>query len=151
MSKILESIPGDVSFDRVPEYAQRFLDAQPHNEHGAVILLEATVASVTVQCEALMNIVPARTYPGYEVLEITWRAREGGPYPVFHGTLSAEQEALAFCRLELDGTYKPPGSIAGMIFDEMLGHRIAEATAHQVLGMLKTAFEAYAKQPLHAG
>jgi len=44
--------------------------------------------------------------------------------------------------LLLDGTYDPPFGIAGAIFDELLGRRLAAATADDLLARVGDALEA---------
>lgn len=149
MSEIHESISANVPFERIPALVRRYIATLPQNEHGeAVVNLEATIGGVVVEREALITIVPARTYPGYEIMDISWHAREDGPFPVFKGTLCAEQEDVSFCRLDLDGGYVPPGSVVGMAFDAVLGHRIAEEVARELLRTLKAAFERLAHEEI---
>jgi hypothetical protein len=37
----------------------------------------------------------------------------------------------------LDGTYKPPFGLVGASFDVALGHRVAEATASELLAQFR--------------
>lgn len=142
MSEIHESISVAVPFERVPELVRRYAALQAQTEQGeAIVTLKATIVNMVFECDALLSVVPARTYPGFEILQISWKAREGGLYPVFKGTLCAEQEDVSFCRLDLDGGYVPPGWIAGMAFDAVFGHRIAEEVARELLKTLKSEFE----------
>lgn len=141
MSEIHESITVDVPFERVPEFAERFLASVTNKAGEAVIPLSVEVGDLVVEREARLAIVPTRRYWGYEIMDIGWEARGGGPYPAFKGTLCAEQETLKSCRLDLDGSYAPPGSIAGAAFDVIMGHRIAQAVARRLLERLRTAFE----------
>ena len=141
MSEIHESITVDVPFERVPEFAERFLASITNGAGEAVIPLSVEVGDLVVEREARLAIVPTRRYWGYEIMDIRWEAHGGGPYPSFTGTLCAEQETLKSCRLDLDGSYAPPGNIAGAAFDAMMGHRIAQAVARRLLERLRTAFE----------
>jgi len=141
MSEIHESISVDVPFERVPELAERFLASITTKNGEAVIPLSVEVGDLVVEREARLAIVPTRRYWGYEIMDIGWEAQGGGPYPSFKGTLCAEQETLRTCRLDLDGEYAPPGSIAGAAFDAMMGHHIAQAVARRLLERLRTAFE----------
>lgn len=142
MSEIHESITVAVPFETVPARARRFVESLPQGAKGEpTITLQTTVANRRVRHDAVIAIKPARAYPGYEILDITWYARGGGPYPVFRGTLTAEQEASDFCRLDLDGAYVPPGSIVGLAFDAALGNRIARGVALELLAQLRAAFE----------
>ena len=80
------------------------------------------------------------------VFDLHWESAQGGPYPVFDGTLTvAEDEGYESCRLVLEGSYTPPGSIAGAVFDTAIGSRIADATAKELLlrmaMFLRTGYE----------
>lgn len=144
MSEIHQSINAHVPFEDVPALAKRFLAGLPGTRQGETLVnLHATIGNVVVERGAAIKIVPAREYPGFEILDISWRAAgEGGIYPTaFNGTLSAEQEDIDFCRLDLDGGYVPPGGIIGRAFDAVLGHQIADEVARELLQTLKTTFE----------
>jgi len=75
-------------------------------------------------------------YGGYRILDVGWKPKHG-PYPEFHGALSISQDAIEWSRLDLDGEYRPPFGVVGMVFDAALGHRIASATAEELLEKLK--------------
>lgn len=142
MSEIHQSVTVDVPFDAVADLAKRFVATLPQGANGeAVVNLHATIGEVGVQRDALLTIVPARHYPGVEVMEVAWHPRGDGPFPTFKGTLCAEQEDVTVCRLDLDGGYVPPLGIVGLAFDEILGHRIADRVVRQLLETLKIAFE----------
>jgi hypothetical protein len=141
VSEIHEFMTVDVPFERVPVLAERFLAAQQQDAGEAIVPLRLQVADLTIERDVRLTIVPARRYPGYEVMEIRWHAEHGAPYPTFRGTLSAEQGGTTYCRLELDGGYEPPGNVAGAAFDAVIGKHIAEAVARTLLEHLKTAFE----------
>lgn len=73
------------------------------------------------------------------VFDLHWESADGGPFPVFDGTLTvAEDETYETCRLILEGSYTPPGSVAGSVFDAVLGSRIADATAKELLERIRT-------------
>jgi hypothetical protein len=77
-----------------------------------------------------------------DLLRITWSPEGRSVFPRFEGTLvvrGADDAALSY--LELDGAYRPPLGVAGQIFDETIGHRIAESTAREFLKDLKRAVE----------
>lgn len=142
MSEIHEFITVDVPFENVPALAKRFLASLAQTDQGeAIVNLQAVIGKTVVKRDALITIVPARVYPGLEIMEIAWHAREDGLYPTFKGTLSAEQEGLNYCRLDLDGGYAPPLGVAGLVFDGVLGHRIAVQVVGEFLLTLKAAFE----------
>jgi hypothetical protein len=55
------------------------------------------------------------------------------PFPRFDGALSLEAASPKATTLTLEGRYEPPLGGAGKLFDAALGHRIAEATARELL------------------
>jgi hypothetical protein len=64
---------------------------------------------------------------------IHWKP-QSGPYPEFEGELTVHaDETYETSRLELRGSYRPPGGIAGAAFDFVAGARIASATAQALL------------------
>jgi hypothetical protein len=67
---------------------------------------------------------------------IHWKP-QGGPYPEFEGELTVRaDETYETSRLELRGSYRPPGGIIGAAFDFVAGGRIASATAQALLRRL---------------
>ncbi len=77
-----------------------------------------------------------------EVIHIAWSPEGKTIFPCFDGTLvfwTADDRGA--CYLELDGGYVPPFGAAGQIFDEAIGHRLAETTAREFLNDLKRAIE----------
>jgi len=68
---------------------------------------------------------------------IAWtagRTSRGIPTPGFDGTITLRAgEDYDECELELDGRYEPPGGVAGKLFDDVVGRRIAHATLGSLL------------------
>jgi hypothetical protein len=74
---------------------------------------------------------------------IHWEPKGGGPYPTFDGTLTVRaDETFDKSILELDGQYAPPLGAAGLLFDAVVGRRIAELTARGLLQRVGSALEA---------
>jgi hypothetical protein len=65
----------------------------------------------------------------HEETRIRWSARTAW-LPDFSGTLQFQIASVETTTLILDGTYTPPGGIAGFAFDTFVGQLIAQATAH---------------------
>ena len=64
---------------------------------------------------------------------IHWKPRSR-LYPEFEGELTVRaDETYETSRLELRGSYQPPGGIAGAVFDLAAGAHIASATAQALL------------------
>jgi hypothetical protein len=74
-----------------------------------------------------------------------WRIHwtpESGLYPQFEGELTVRaDETYETSRLELRGSYSPPGGIAGAAFDWVVGARIASATARALLAHIGDEME----------
>ena len=67
---------------------------------------------------------------------IHWKP-QAGPYPEFDGELTVRaDETYESARLELTGSYRPPGGALGAAFDWAAGSRIASATARALLARL---------------
>ncbi len=67
-------------------------------------------------------------------LELEWHANtDQSLFPSMRATLSVYPLSSSETQLELVGTYDPPGGVVGAVADRIVGHRIAEATAHRFL------------------
>jgi len=74
---------------------------------------------------------------------VSWAPSEGGPFPLFGGTLSiAGNEDYEHFMLILTGSYEPPIGIAGGAFDALAGRFIARATARDLLAQIRDSIEA---------
>lgn len=83
-----------------------------------------------------------------EEIGISWAPGDGGPYPSFNGRLivwGSGVQGESF--IELSGEYTPPGGTAGQFFDDMIGHLIAERTAHEFLAALRDGIVAIKESP----
>ncbi len=77
-----------------------------------------------------------------DVVSIKWFPEGTAVLPSFSGTLIAcGEEDPSRSYIELDGSYTPPLGSAGQVFDATIGHRIAQATARELLSDIKTAIE----------
>jgi hypothetical protein len=99
--------------------------------------------SLTLQRTVIATIqayrAPAEMTPRYRV---QWAPESGGPFPLFAGELSIESaDDYDSFSLRLSGDYKPPFGIVGKGFDVAVGNRVAEATAHDLLGRVKELVE----------
>jgi hypothetical protein len=141
MSEIHEVITVLCPFEDVPRAAAAYLATLPVEDGKHVVMLHVAVGDLVVQRRADLTLRHARAYPGYEVMDIEWQPHDGGPYPLFRGTLSAEDVTGNYCRLDLDGAYAPPLGLAGVVFDAVVGHRIAEAAARELLSDIRIGLE----------
>lgn len=120
---------------------QVFLDAHPAHAGGGVRLL---LHARNLERDAVVTLVPAhRPQDMTPRFTVHWEAEEEGPYPVFDGILAIEAgDDYDFFRLALEGTYQPPLGLAGRAFDAVVGNRIAEQTASELLAEIAGVMEA---------
>ena len=81
---------------------------------------------------------------------ITWAAghtSRGIPTPGFDGTMTLRAgEDYDQSELELAGSYEAPGGLAGKLFDDVVGRRIAHATLGSILdGVREDLLAAHAR------
>ncbi|MDB5073528.1 MAG: hypothetical protein JWM87_4639 [Candidatus Eremiobacteraeota bacterium] len=76
----------------------------------------------------------------HDELEICWTAGTRF-FPDFRGTLRLRIASVDETRLTLEGTYHPPFGAAGLVFDRLIGRRIARATMRDLLERLAGAME----------
>ncbi len=83
---------------------------------------------------------------------IHWKP-DSGLYPEFDGELTVRaDEDYVTSRLELAGSYHPPGGALGAAFDWVVGGRIATATAQALLERLADGMESrYARDERSKG
>jgi hypothetical protein len=141
MSEIHECLTVLCPFDHVPRAAAAYVACLAVEDGFPVVALRVKVGDLIVERRADLVLKHARAYAGYEVMEIKWRAHDGGLYPIFRGTLTVEDETGKYCRLDLDGSYEPPLGLAGAVFDSVLGHHIAVGVARELLNEIKTGLE----------
>jgi hypothetical protein len=141
MSEIHECLTVLCPFDQTPQAAAAYVGSLPVEDGKHLIPIRVSVGDLTIERRADLKLKHARAYPGFEIMEIAWKPHDGGPYPVFRGTLSVEDVGGNFSRLDLDGAYDPPLGIAGAVFDAVVGHRIALTAARALLDEIKTGME----------
>ncbi len=80
------------------------------------------------------------------VVRIAWQPEGSVIFPNFEGVLVAwgeDDPQQSF--LELRGHYAPPLGAAGQLFDELIGYKIAQATAREFLRDIKRDIESRAR------
>jgi hypothetical protein len=120
---------------------QAFFAAHPAPDGaGARIVLHAGDAAQPAIVGLKRVHRPEDMTPRYA---IHWEAEGGGLYPNFDGELNvdADEDYNAFWFV-LNGSYVPPGGVAGQLFDAAIGRRVAEATARGLLGEMRVETEA---------
>jgi len=144
MSTLKESIVVQTPFVQAADLIERFLIATSPADTVLTLRLAAPGAGLGIGGFALAHdvIVSFQKTKGPNetiVFEIHWESADGGMYPVFDGALTiAEDETYESCRLILEGKYTPPGWVAGAAFDAVLGSRIADATAKELLERMRS-------------
>lgn len=149
MSSILEKVLVHAPLAAADSLLYAFVatHAAPDGAGARVILHAGDVAHA-----AIVRLDPAHRpedmTPRYRV---RWEAAEIGPYPVFGGELliGADNDYDAFW-LRLNGTYTPPGGVAGQVFDAVAGNRIAATVARNLLTEMRVAIEALFATQEHA-
>jgi hypothetical protein len=86
--------------------------------------------------------IPDEHDPGrvHDALEIDWAAGTRF-FPDFHGALRLRIDSVETTRLTLEGTYRAPFGAFGLVFDQLIGRRIARATLRDLLRRLGDAME----------
>lgn len=129
---------------------KRFFDAHEGSEPDTITLklgvnvhVPGSSVPLTLQRGVVATIrahhLPADMTPRYSV---HWAPAEPGPFPAFEGELVIEgNDDYDTFALRLSGDYTPPGGLLGKGFDAVIGHRVAQATATDLLGEIKDAIE----------
>jgi hypothetical protein len=141
VSQIHECLTVLCPFDHIRKAAESYIASLPVRDGKATVALRVTVGDLVVERRADLSLKHSHAMPGYEIMEIPWAAHDGGPYPVFFGTLSVEEGVGNFCRFDLDGSYAPPLGLAGVVFDAVVGHHIAVEAARALLDEIRIGIE----------
>lgn len=139
MSTLKATAVVETPFARAADLVERFFLSLKPEEGAGTMRLSAPGAGLGIDGFAVGHDVVVsfrRRNRKNEAIafDLHWESATGGPYPVFDGSLTvAEDETYETCRLILEGSYTPPGKLAGAVFDAALGSRIAHATADELL------------------
>lgn len=133
-------------FSVAHEYAEEYLkDAE--REIEIRVPLRDFVRSLPGQAHKPVKLVfalhPDETESGrgHDAMLIEWRAGTR-LFPDFHGTLRLRIESVQTTRLTFEGAYRPPLGRFGIVFDALLGRRIARASMSDLLERIGDALEA---------
>jgi len=77
---------------------------------------------------------------GHDAMMIEWHAGTR-LFPNFHGTLRLRIATIESTRLTFEGAYRPPLGTFGLVFDALLGRRIARATMRELLERIAAGLE----------
>lgn len=140
MSNVRERLFIDAPYTQTVVAVERRLGLGPGHERGTCVL---TLTLPIREDRELARVVTATTertskdanYASHYALR--WdagRTASGIPTPGFAGTLAVGAgEDYNETRLELEGTYEPPGGAIGRAFDDLVGRRLAHATLTALL------------------
>ena len=133
-------------FSVAHDYAEEFLrDAE--REVEVRVPLRDFVHSIPGQVHEPVKLVFAlhpddtETGRGHDAMMVEWRAGTR-LFPDFHGTLRLRIASVETTRLTFEGAYRPPFGAPGVVFDAVIGHRIAEATMRDLIKRIGDALEA---------
>jgi hypothetical protein len=142
MTIIRDEMPVDCSFDRAPGYLTEYFGSLGAIQgSGATLPLRLQLPIASIARDVLATLKPTPGYSLYENWAVTWIPKHPGPYPSFEGRLDIKPDGPGRLRLELSGSYVPPGGSAGKLFDATLGKHIASSTMHELLNTLKAVLE----------
>lgn len=151
MSNISERTTVHCAVNQAARHLTRYFAARGNSDGDiARVHLRAEVpvpgvhGGFSLERTAIATLVPSHSLgamlPRYAV---TWAPENAGPYPRFAGSLSvASSEDYDSFDLVLEGSYEPPLGAVGAVFDAVVGHRIAESTARNLLATIADSIEA---------
>ncbi|HUZ18947.1 MAG TPA: hypothetical protein VMU75_00030 [Acidimicrobiales bacterium] len=108
---------------------------------GAIILLSPVKSQRWLRVPARVELLtPPPQHPD-AIISLRWQAaRLSRLFPVLEADL-AVRPAAGGTELRLDATYRPPLGIAGLVFDHLVGRRIATAATVGFVDALAVAIE----------
>jgi hypothetical protein len=151
MSKLSERTLVHCSVNQAARHLAHYFQARGNSDGDVARLsLRAEVpvpgskGGMRLERTAIATVVPRHT-PGQMMphYAVTWAPAAPGPYPTFTGDLSIESgDDYDSFYLALNGSYEPPLGAFGAAFDAVVGHRIAELSARNLLAMIADSIEA---------
>ena len=137
MATLKQKIVVDTPFAQAADLVEKFFIASTPENDTVTLRLEARPFGLAHDVIASFR---RRQGPNETIVfDLHWEAADKGPYPVFDGTLTvAEDETYEQCRLILEGSYTPPGWLAGAAFDAAIGKQIANLTAKELLERMRS-------------
>ena len=110
-------------------------------EDGATVILSPARSWKWLQVPARIDFLsPSAEHHG-AIISLSWRARRfAGCFPVMEADILVHGDGH-YTELVLEGTYRPPLGLAGLIFDRLVGRWVASATAERFVDALATSLE----------
>lgn len=142
MTNLFEKCQVHVPVERARELLAETLEGVMQGSDPALTRLSVSYPGGEVSKNVLVTyrkaIDPTRASAPWDVL---WTPEGGGPFPDFDGALTIQPNADGTAMLELHGAYIPPLGAAGVVFDAVLGSKIASATAQTLLAQIAREIE----------
>ena len=134
MTSLFRSTLVEAPFSSVIEYVTDFFDERPH-------LRVKAVASTNIGVETQRELVDDNTDTVYrhDALSLSWQPR-WSIFPSFRGRATVRPQSRSSI-LALEGSYEPPGGLAGRFFDRFIGERLANGTMDHLLDRLRRYIE----------
>ncbi|HET9096032.1 MAG TPA: hypothetical protein VFN37_05190 [Candidatus Baltobacteraceae bacterium] len=139
MREVRESIALDVPAAQAEQCILEFIERHRRDNAAIEFPLRVSLEQFGVpgglRLERMVNVHVTRQRDAQNLndeIGIRWDPGTGEPFPAFSGSLTVwSEQAQTF--VELRGTYEPPLGAAGKMFDDAIGHIVAQRTAHQFL------------------
>lgn len=147
MSTLYQRLHLACPYNRAQDILANALQPSVDTAEPQVLLLalpETAVKGIDISREVIVTFGDAVDPMHFDQpWSVHWHPKDGGLYPDFDGTLTIRaDETYATSILELEGTYEPPLGAVGVMFDAVVGSRIASATARELLRKLGGDLEA---------
>jgi hypothetical protein len=140
-STILVRAPSSFALAFLNTYVQDLA----HGAENAVLPLRfplKEVAGLVLEREVTVHVSYELREPGQPpYLRVHWQAADSDLFPHFDGTVEAQTVQPRTCRLTVAGTYNVPLGLVGILFDAVLGARIAQSTLDGLLDEFRKAIE----------
>jgi hypothetical protein len=146
MAALSEHIDVDCPPYYLIHHAERYFTVQRRGQTAGTFSLTVDMSKVglpgKVQArhDARMHSEISQEADGHSVINLTWDPDDRFA-PKFAGTLRGEGLEDGKSRLTITGDYNPPFGPVGIVFDAILGHRIAAGTADALLQDMKHFIE----------
>jgi uncharacterized membrane protein len=134
MTSLFRTTLVEAPFSSVIEYVRDFFDERPH-------LLVKAIASTNIGVETQRELIDdkADAVRRHDALSISWQPR-WSVFPSFRGRATVRPQSPGAI-LALEGSYEPPGGLAGKFFDRLIGERLANGTMDHLLDRLRRYIE----------
>lgn len=108
---------------------------------GSIVMLSLAKSQKWLRVPARVDFLsPSAEHPG-AIISLEWRANYlARCFPVMKADVLAHGSG-DFTELVLEGTYRPPLGLAGLILDRLVGRWVAAATAERFVEALATSLE----------